>query len=87
MASVKATKVLVVCSAFAFGAAAYFFLWAISNVELAFVDCNGTFSLHAANFRCQRPILLIYAFYAFAFLGAALGIWAFIRWRRAGAST
>ena len=77
----KSIRFLVVCSIIAFAIAAYFFLWAISSADLAFVDCNGTYSLHAESFRCRRPVLLTHAFWAFSVIGTVFTIWTLVRAR------
>jgi len=59
--------------------AAYCLLWAISASSLAFTECNGTYSLAASEFRCQRPIILTFAFYAFGAIGFVLAVVAVIR--------
>lgn len=35
----------------------YCLLWVMSSYSLAFVDCNGTYSLTAETFRCRQPPL------------------------------
>ncbi len=84
MKKVRLNHLIVAGSVVAFSAGLYSFLWAISGIELAFVDCNGTYRLHASNFRCERPVLLIYAFWFFIALAAALAFWAWTRSRNSG---
>ena len=44
-----------VAATLSFAAAAYCALWIWASVDLAFVPCNGTFSLSAPTFRCRQP--------------------------------
>ena len=62
------TLFLVICAVIVLLLAVSSFLWAISSVELSFVDCNGHYSLDATNFRCQRAVWLTYAFWPFSIL-------------------
>ncbi|RAN77890.1 hypothetical protein B5P43_18655 [Bacillus sp. SRB_336] len=82
----KSTRFLAFSSVAAFVAGVYMLLWAISSLDLAFLYCNGTYSLAAKELRCQRPVFLLVAFVAFFIVGVTLGAWAFIRGRRRGAS-
>jgi hypothetical protein len=82
----KSARLLVFCSVAALAAAACSLLWALSSFDLAFLACNGTYSLHASNVRCQRPVFLILAFLVFAAVGVALGILAFVRARHRNVS-
>lgn len=66
----------------AFAASAYSILWAISAISLAFTACDGTYSIDAASFRCQRPVILEYAFLLFALVGIGFSVWAWVRSRR-----
>ena len=68
------------------GLAAFCLLWAVSSFSLAFADCHGTVSLSSSSFRCQRPVVLEYAFFAFGGVGllfAAVAVVRTIRNRRA----
>ena len=35
----------------------YCLLWLVSSSSMAFVECNGTYSLFAENARCRQPPL------------------------------
>lgn len=68
-------------------AAGYCLLWAFSASSLAFVACNGEYSLFAESFRCKQPVLAVYGMWFFAILGVAclIGTWVYAsRGRSAG---
>jgi len=77
---------LAILAIISFVAAGFSLLWAFSSYNLAFADCHGNFSLAAENFRCQRPIWLSYAFWAFIVLGFVFTLSAIVLKRRVGAN-
>lgn len=49
--------VLLAFSLLAFLASWYCFLWVLSSSSLAFVDCNGTYTLFHEHLRCRWPAI------------------------------
>lgn len=57
-------------------ASAYCALWVFSSLDLAFLDCNGSFSLFASTFTCRQPYVAAIGclFFALSAVGLLLAL-------------
>ncbi len=70
----RSKKWLIVGMASMFLLAAIFWMYAISGFSLAFVPCNGTFSLSSSLARCRWPLVFGYLFWLCVAAGAGFGV-------------
>lgn len=75
----RSKKWLIVGMASMFLLAAVFWMYAISGFSLAFVPCNGTFSLSASLARCRWPVIFGGLFWFCVAAGAGFGVAALVR--------
>lgn len=69
-----------VAAAAALAVSGYCLLWVWSSLDLAYIPCNGTFSLFAESFRCRQPHVA--AILCLAFTVIATLLWLATRRRR-----
>ena len=73
-AQVAKIALVVFAVAFAF-VAAYCLLWFFASSDLAFVSCNGHFSLSAPTFRCKQPPIALILTVVFVALSVSALLW------------